>query len=123
MHVRTHDVFQRDGNDIYCEMPIDFPTAALGGVIEVPTITGKTKLKIPAGTQNGTVMRLKGKGIPSLRGGGRGDQHIRIVVEVPVNLDRKQQELLQAYSDACKNTRSAHPMIDSFLERAKKFFQ
>jgi molecular chaperone DnaJ len=123
MHVKPHDVFQRDDNDIFCEVPIDFPTAALGGVIEVPTITGKTKLKVPAGTQNGTIMRIKGKGVPSLRGSSRGDQHIKIIVEVPVKLSSKQQELLKEYAEEGKKGSTNHPMIDAFLNKAKKFFQ
>ena len=121
LHVRPHDIFQREGNDILCELPIDFPTAALGGVVEVPTITGKAKMKIPAGTQNGTVMRLRGKGVPSLRGGSRGDQHVRIFVEVPKNLNSKQKTLLKEYAEA--SGKSNHPKIDAFLKKAKRFFK
>ena len=120
-HVRPHNVFQRDGQDVMCEVPIDFPTSALGGVIEVPTVTGKTKMKIPAGTQNGTIMRLKGKGIPSLRGGSRGDQHVKIFIETPKNLNREQKELLTKYQEISSN--SNHPKIDAFLDKAKKFFK
>ena len=121
IHVRPHEVFQRDGLDVICEVPIDFPTAALGGIIEVPTISGKTKMKIPPGTQNGTILRLKDKGIPSLRGGGRGDQHIKVFIEVPKHLNKEQKELLRKYSEV-KNT-SSHPMIESFLKKAGKFFR
>jgi molecular chaperone DnaJ len=121
IHVKQHEIFHRDGLDVICELPIDFPTAALGGLVEVPTITGKTKLKIPEGTQNGTVLRLKGKGMPSLRGGQRGDQHIKIFVEVPTNLTSAQKDLLTQFKtipDSSKN----HPLIDSFFTKAKRFF-
>ena len=74
-----------------CEVPISFATATLGGIVEVPTITGTAKLKIPEGTQTGTVLRLKGKGIPSLRGGRRGDQHIKVFVEIPQKLSKAQK--------------------------------
>lgn len=121
IHVMPHNVFQRDDLDVLCEIPIDFPTAALGGAIEVPTISGKTKMKIPAGTQNGTVLRLKGKGIPALRGGTRGDQHVKVFIEVPKNLNKDQKELLSKYAEI--QNQSSHPMIDSFLEKAKNFFQ
>jgi len=114
-------VIQREGNDILCELPIDFPTAALGGVVEVPTITGKAKMKIPPGTQTGTVMRLKGKGVPSLRGGSRGDQHVKIFVETPKNLNSKQKALLKEYAEASSG--SNHPKIDAFLKKAKRFFK
>ena len=120
IHVKQHNVFHRDGKDVLCELPIDFPTAALGGVVEVPTISGKTKMKIPAGTQNGTILRLKGKGIPSLRGGSRGDQHVKIFIEVPKNLSKEQKNLLENYKEISDN--SNYPMIDAFLKKAKHFF-
>ena len=120
IHVLPHDVFKREGSDVLCEVPIDFVTAALGGVIEVPTISGLAKMKVPEGTQNGTLLRLKGKGIPSLRGGARGDQHVRIFVEVPKDLSREQIELLQKFRTACAG-KNVHPLRESFLERAKRF--
>lgn len=125
MHIRPHEIFQRDGQDIICEMPIDFPTATLGGVVEVPTITGKAQLRIPEGTQTGTVLRLREKGIPSLRrGGARGDQHIRVFVEVPSKLSRRQKELLKAYSEECKGgSGDLHPLMKDFVEKAKRFFR
>lgn len=121
MHVKPHEIFQRDGSDILCELPIDYPTAALGAVVEVPTITGKAKMKIPAGTQNGTVLRMRDKGMPSLRGGGRGDQHVRIFIEVPKKLNKEQKELLEKYKEA--SDKSSHPLIDDFLKKAKNFFK
>ena len=121
IHVRPHEVFHRDGQDVLCELPIDFPTAALGGVVKVPTVTGEAKMKIPAGTQNGTILRLKGKGIPSLRGGGRGDQHVKIFIEVPKNLNKEQKELLMKYKEI--QNKSSHPRMDAFFKKAKNFFK
>jgi molecular chaperone DnaJ len=118
--VREHDLFKRSGNDLLVDVPIDFPTAALGGTIKVPTINGMASLKIPAGTQNGAVFRLRDKGVPSVRGDGRGDQHVRITVEVPRDLNREQREKLQAFADAC--TAEVTPTLKGFLDRIKKLF-
>ncbi len=123
IHIRSHEVFHRDGLDIMCEVPISFATATLGGIIEVPTISGKTKLKIPEGTLNGTVLRMRGKGIPSLRGGKRGDQHIKIYVEIPQKLNKVLKEKLQEFNDACEKDPKHHPMKDSFLKKTKQFFK
>lgn len=122
LHVKPHDVFQRDGDDVLCEVPIDFPTAALGGVVEVPTVTGKTKMKIPEGTQSGTILRLKGKGMPSLRGGHRGDQHVKIFVEVPKHLSKQQKGLLEGYAETLGDAKN-HPIRESFLKKAKRFLE
>lgn len=124
LKVTPHDVFQREGNDIVCEVPIDFTVAALGGIVEVPTLDGNSKLRVPEGTQSGAVMRLKGKGFPALRGGGRGDQRVKILIDVPRHLSRQQRELLEAFaaSMASEEDKDAHPMRDSFLDKAKKFF-
>lgn len=124
IHVRQHDVFMRDGDDLACELPIDFPTAALGGVVEVPTIAGQAKMKVTPGTQTGTQLRLRDKGMPSLRGGGRGDLIVRLLIEVPRNLKPDQEQALRDYQmrvgkDAEKDH---HPTRASFLERAKRFF-
>ena len=121
LHIRAHEVFKREGNDVICEVPIDIATAALGGVVEVPTVSGAAKLKINEGTQNGTILRLKGKGIPSLRGGGRGDQHVKITVEVPRNLNKTQKKLLEEFAAETDRVDN-QPMMASFLEKAKKFF-
>ena len=120
MHVRPHEIFQRDGSDLMCELPIDYPTAVLGGVVPVPTITGKANIKIPPGTQNGAILRMKNKGMPSLRGGGRGDQHVRVFIEVPKSISREQRQLLEKYKEL--SDESTHPLIDSFIKKAKKFF-
>ncbi len=98
IHVRPSSVFERSGDDLLCEVPIPFATAVAGGVVEVPTISGKAKLRIPAGTQSGAILRMKGKGVPSLRGGARGNLHLRMVVESPVNLNGEQLKLLEAFN-------------------------
>ncbi|MFZ5590696.1 MAG: molecular chaperone DnaJ [Bacillota bacterium] len=98
IHVRPHKVFVRDGNDVICEVKISFAQAALGDEIEVPTLEGTAKMKVPEGTQSGTVFRLKGKGIPDVHGYGRGDQHVRVQVVTPTKLSEKQKELLREFA-------------------------
>lgn len=98
IHVEPHEYFERSGNDIYCRIPISFIQAALGASIEVPTLEGVEKLKIPKGTQTGKTFRLKGKGIANLRGFGRGDQIIEAVVTIPTHLNKRQEELLREYA-------------------------
>src|SRR5690606_8577547 len=95
--VRRHDIFEREGNDLYCEVPIDFVDAALGGELEVPTLDGRVKLKVPAETQTGKMFRLRGKGVTPVRGGQPGDLLCRVVVETPVDLTAKQKELLRVF--------------------------
>jgi molecular chaperone DnaJ len=97
IHVEEHDFFTRSGNDIICRVPISFVNAALGGTIEVPTLQGREKLKIPRGTQNGKTFRLRGKGIPHIRGFGHGDQIIEVFVQIPTILSKKQEELLAEF--------------------------
>ena len=121
LHVKEHEFFVRHGDDIIIEVPIDFPTAALGGTIKVPTISGAANLKIQPGTQPGTVFRLRDKGVPSVRGHGRGDQHVRIKVEIPKHLNSKQKEKLKAFSESLDA--SAHPVLNSFLSNVKDFFR
>jgi molecular chaperone DnaJ len=99
-HVRPHELFKRQDNDLICEIPVSFVQAALGGELEVPTIDGKAKLRIPEGTQPGAVFRLKGKGVPSLRGFGKGDQLVRIKVEVPRRLSPRQKKILREFAQA-----------------------
>jgi len=94
IHVEPHEYFDRQGDDLYCRVPITFIQAVLGAKIDIPTLTGSEKLKVPKGTQPGAIFRLKGKGIPHLRGMGRGDQIIETVVTIPTELTRKQEELL-----------------------------
>ncbi|WP_338451565.1 molecular chaperone DnaJ [Niallia oryzisoli] len=97
--IRSHEFFERDGDDVYCEMPITFAQAALGDEIEVPTLHGKVKLKVPSGTQTGTKFRLRGKGVPNVRGRGTGDQHIIVKVITPTKLTEKQKQLLQEFAE------------------------
>lgn len=98
--VKPHKIFQREGNEVFCEIPVSFVTAALGGEVEVPTLDGKVKIKVPEGTQTGTMFRLKGHGIPYRRGNGRGDQHVKVLVVTPTKLTERQKELLQEFSES-----------------------
>jgi molecular chaperone DnaJ len=100
IRVKPHPVFERDGTTLHCEFPVSFAQAALGAALEVPTLDGKVKYNLPAGTQTGTVFRLRGQGVPSLRSKSRGDQLVRVRVEVPAFLTAKQKELLQAFEDS-----------------------
>ena len=122
--VKPHPFFHREGQDIFCEVPIAVTTAALGGEIQVPTLDGKVELKIPAGTQNQRNFRLRGKGVPSVRGGGRGDQYCRVIVEVPTNLTARQRELLEEFGrlEGEKNGRSHYPLIDKFAQKIRELF-
>ena len=120
IHIREHSIFARDGDDLFCEMPVSFVTAALGGEINVPTLEGKAALKVPAGTQNGTVFKLRGKGMPHLRGSGQGQLLVRAVVEVPTKLTAEQRRKLEEFAESCGEQNA--PMTRSFLERAKEFF-
>lgn len=96
--VRPHKIFKREGNDIFCEVPISFVQAALGDEIEVPTLEGEVEMKVPEGTQTGAVFRLRGKGIPYVNGAGRGDQHVRVKITTPTKLNDRQRELLQEFA-------------------------
>ncbi len=98
LRIKPHPFFSRDGYDIYCEVPITFVQAALGDEIEVPTLDGRVKLKIPAGTQSETYFRLRGKGVPRLRGHGQGDQHVKVIVKVPKQLTERQKQLLREFA-------------------------
>ena len=98
--VRPHEIFRRDGTAVFCEAPITFTQAVLGGTLEIPTIDGKVKYDIPEGTQTGTVFRLRGKGIPVLNGCGRGDQYVTVNIETPRNLNREQKEALKKFSES-----------------------
>ncbi len=98
INIKPHEIFERDGNDVWCEIPISFAKAAIGGSIQVPTIEGKVKYEVPEGTQTGTVFRLKNKGIKNLRGAGKGDQYVRVKIEVPKKLTDKQKTILQEFA-------------------------
>lgn len=99
INVKPHEIFERDGYDIWCEIPISFAKAVLGGPIEVPTIDGKVKYEVPEGTQTGTVFRLRNKGIKNLRGSGKGDQYVRVKIEVPKKLTEKQRTILRQFAE------------------------
>ncbi|HCI97922.1 MAG TPA: molecular chaperone DnaJ [Providencia sp.] len=124
VHVLPHNIFERDGNNLHCEVPINFADAALGGEIEVPTLDGCVKLKIPAETQTGKIFRMKGKGVKSVRGGLQGDLMCHIVVETPVKLNEKQKALLQEFGESLggKGGEKNSPRSKSFLDGVKKFF-
>ncbi len=124
VNVKPHPIFQRDGNDLYCEVPINMVTAALGGELEVPTLDGRVKLKIPAETQSGKLFRMRGKGVTSVRGGNTGDLLCRVMVETPVNLTREQKELLRKLDESLKSGKISHsPRESSWLDSVKKFFE
>ncbi|BEU86979.1 molecular chaperone DnaJ [Selenomonas sp. TAMA-11512] len=119
--IKPHKLFRRSGSDVVCEVPISFVQATLGDTIEVPTIDGKAELKIPAGLQSGTVLRMRGKGIPHLRGTGRGDQHVRIKVLTPQKLNEKQKKALEDFAAACGE--NVNPEQKSWKDTVKKFFK
>lgn len=124
LSLAPHPIFDRDGRDLYCRVPIPMTAAALGGNVEVPTIDGgRAKVNIPAGTQNGRQFRLKGKGMPQLRGGVFGDLYIQTQVEVPVNLTKRQKELLKEFEDAGdRGSHSNNPESEGFLGKVKEFW-
>jgi len=124
MQVTKHPIFERDDADLYCEMPIPFTMAALGGELEVPTLEGKLKLKIPAGTQSNKIFRLRGKGVKPVRGGGVGDLMCRVLVETPVHLDDTQKDLLQQFAESLDKGGSKHkPKASSWVDGVKNFFE
>jgi len=120
LHLREHSIFQRDGEELFCEVPLPFSTAALGGELEVPTLTGPATIKVPAGTQGGTTFRLRDRGMPTLSGRGKGALNIEVQVEVPTKLNREQKEKLTAFTESIGEKNS--PMQESFFEKAKQFF-
>lgn len=123
IHLKQHEIFQRDGGNLHCEMPISFSTAALGGEIEVPTLDGAAKMKIPAETQTSGVFRLRGKGIKPLRSSEHGDLMVHVVVETPVKLTEKQKELLREFDVSTQADAGKHsPKNKSWVDKAKDFF-
>ena len=124
VHVRAHELFEREGDNLYCDLPIKFTLAALGGSIDVPTLSnesGLVTLKIPAGTQDGTVFKLRGRGMPHLRGGGSGDQFVRVHIEVPRKLSSEQRRHLEAFAVASGDADSGESK--GFWEKAKRIFE
>ncbi|WP_316673787.1 molecular chaperone DnaJ [uncultured Tolumonas sp.] len=124
VHVKDHPIFVRDGNNLYCEIPISFTTAALGGEVAVPTLDGRLMLKIPAETQSGRMFRLRGKGVRSLRSGSEGDLLCKAVVETPVKLSDEQKELLKQLEDSLNGSgvKTHKPKAEGFFEGVKRFF-
>ncbi len=116
--VREHALFERKGNDVICDIPITFVQGALGSEIEVPTLDGKVRYSIPEGTQTGSVFRLKGKGIPDLRGSGRGDQYVRVSIEVPTRLNEKQKSLLKEFAEISGD--EYHQQRKGFFDKMKE---
>ena len=112
--VKPHEIFRRDGTSVFCEAPITYAQAVLGGTLEIPTIDGKVKYDIPEGTQTGTVFRLRGKGIPAINGRGRGDQYVTVTIETPQNLNKEQKEALKKFSDL---------LGESNYEKRRSFFK
>ncbi|HQT81592.1 MAG: molecular chaperone DnaJ [Ferrovum sp. 37-45-19] len=122
VQIRPHSVFERDGADLHCEMPISFATAALGGEIEIPTLDGQAKLKIPAETQTGQVFRLRGKGIKQLRGSGYGDLMCHVTVETPVRLTEEQKGLLRQLESTTHGSDTHSPKAKTFMDKVRDFF-
>jgi molecular chaperone DnaJ len=118
--VQEHELFDRDGDDLMASIPVKFTVATLGGSIAVPKLKGKTVLKIPAGTQGGTTFRLRGEGMPNLRGNGAGDFLVRVDIDVPKKLTDEQKAALQAYQQACGDVEA--PVAESWRQKFKKFF-
>jgi molecular chaperone DnaJ len=121
LHVEPHEIFQREGTDLFCSVPISFARAALGGEVKVPTLEGSAVLKVPAGTPSGKIFRLRGKGLPEVHGRGVGDLHAKLYVEVPTRLTHEQRQALQAFADSCDE--NTHPEENSFFRKAKDFFK
>ena len=121
VHIKEHEIFQREDDNLYCEVPISFTVAALGGEVAVPTLLGKAHVKIPAGTQGGQVFKLRGKGIGSVNGRERGDLLARVLVEIPTKLNGEQRQKLEEFSALCDEENT--PLHKSFFDRAKEFFR
>jgi molecular chaperone DnaJ len=120
LQVKAHEIFHREADDLLCEVPVSFIQATLGAEIEVPTLQGKATVKIPAGTQPGTLLRLKGRGVKNLQGHGQGDLHVRVQVEVPTHLNSEQKHKLSEFAALCDGKEM--PLSQGFFEKAKKFF-
>lgn len=121
IHIEEHEVFERDGDDLYCEVPISFVKATLGGELKVPTLEGKASIKVTPGTQNETIFRLRDKGVKDLSTGRKGDLLVKVQVEVPTKLNKDQEEKLRAFADAIGDHNE--PLHESFFEKAKNFFK
>jgi len=121
VHIREHEVFEREGQDLFCEVPLAFSTAALGGSLDVPTLEGRSNIKVPAGTQTNTVFRLREKGVTHINSPRKGDLHIRVQIEVPTKLNTSQKEKLKDFAESIGEKNS--PIHQSFFKKAKSFFK
>ena len=121
LHVQPHEIFEREGDDLICDVPISFVQATLGAEVEVPTLTENAQIRIPPGTQPGTTFRLKGKGIKNVQGYGMGDLHVRVTVEVPTRLNSAQRAKVEEFAQLCDS--NVNPISESFFEKARKLFR
>jgi molecular chaperone DnaJ len=122
--VKDHPIFAREGQNLSCEVPVSFATAVLGGTVDVPTLDGNVMLKVPAETQSGSVFRLRGKGVRSVRASGVGDLFCRVQVETPVNLTAEQKEMLRAFDGSISDEGARHnPRARSWFDGVKQFFE
>ncbi len=121
IHVKEHEVFEREGENLFCEVPLPFTVAALGGELKVPTLEGQAQLKIPAGTQSNAAFKLRGRGMPVLNSTARGDLMVRVLVEVPTRLDAEQRKKLEEFAALTGDDNA--PLHRSFFEKAKEFFR
>jgi molecular chaperone DnaJ len=120
IHLKEHALFKRDGDNLHCEMPVSFATAALGGEVEIPTLDGHARLKVAPETQSGQILRMRGKGIKGVRSNSPGDLFCHVVVETPVKLSSKQKELLREFESLSQQNNN--PKAQSFMDRVKEFF-
>jgi molecular chaperone DnaJ len=124
VHIKAHSVFQRDHDDLHCEMPVSFATAALGGDVDVPTLDGSARIKVPSETQSGKTFRLRGKGIKGVRSHSPGDLFCHVLIETPVNLNERQKELLREFEAITQKDAGRHnPRAKSWFDRVKEFFE
>ena len=121
IHIKEHAIFQREDDNLFCEVPVSFTLAALGGEVPVPTLEGKANFKVPAGTQSGQIFKLRGKGVVNVNGRERGDLFARLLVEVPSRLNGEQRQKLEEFAALCGEENT--PLHKSFFERAKGFFR
>jgi molecular chaperone DnaJ len=123
VHVRAHPIFERDGADLACKVPVSFATAALGGTVQVPTLNGEVTLKIPSETQSGKVFRLRGKGVKPVRDRSVGDLYCRVELETPANLSARQKELLREFDKTLDDNGARHrPLWTSWADGVRRFF-
>ena len=121
INVEEHELFRRNGYDIICEVPVSFSQVVFGAEIDVPTLNGKVKMKVPQGTQSGKIFRLRDRGIPRLGGGGRGDEYVKVFMETPTNLNSEQKKLLREFAKSCGE--DVNPIAKSFMSKVKRMFK